>query len=246
MSSRKSPRRRAAVHARSADWRGWSSRDHYLRLSGTAEASRRSAVSRSMSVPAKPWRWLASGGKQGTVFQLYCASTIRNAGRITLDGSRCPRPPIRAHVRARIAVVPQESRDLRHDDCREHPLRTTRCGLRRNRGGGTSRPHRRFHRPAAGRLRHTGRRARRHAFGRPAPAIVRLRVPIAARCPACCFSTKRPARSISPQPEARLQHALERLMEPHDACRRASPGDRAQGRSYHRHGGGACRCVRDA
>ena len=138
-----------------------------------------------------------------------CASTIRSAGVVEIDGVGARRSgPCRAARRA--------SRWCRRT-WRCSPTRSPRTSatarptpiareVRARRHGGAGR---RLHPRAAAGLRHAARRARRHALGRPAPAH-RHRPRASCAMRRSCCSTRRPARS-TPRASARAE-ALERLM----------------------------------
>ena len=110
-----------------------------------------------------------SGAGKSTIFHLLLRFYDPIAGRVMLDGVRlADLDP--ADLRAHIALVPQDSVMFAtsvRDNIRFGRPRGERCrrGARRRIGpcGG-------LHRGAAAKVRYAGRRARRHAVGRPAPA----------------------------------------------------------------------------
>ena len=134
-----------------------------------------------------------SGAGKSTLFQLAQRFYDPDGGRVTIDGVDL-RDADPAAVRARIAMVPQET-VIFGASARDN-LRYGRLGRDRRRavGRGRGRQRRRVPARAARRARHLPGRRRRAAVGRPAPA--RRRSP--ARCCATrrsCCSTRRPARS---------------------------------------------------
>ena len=110
-----------------------------------------------------------SGAGKTTVFQLLLRFYDPQSGRIRFDGVDITAAEPSA-VRQRIGLVPQEPVIFSHtamDNIRYgQPDRQRRCRARRCR----SRLRRRIPRPAARRVANPAGRARRAAFGRPAPA----------------------------------------------------------------------------
>ena len=92
-------------------------------------------------------------------------------------------PSIRSALRRHIALVPQDAVDLCRVDRRQHPLRPAGGERRRGRARGRACARVRVHRAAAGEVSDAGRRARRDAVRRPAPAH-RDRARDPARCAA--------------------------------------------------------------
>ena len=111
-----------------------------------------------------------SGAGKSTIFHLLLRfydpacrhdHVRRRAGRATAD----PR-----ELRAHIALVPQDTAIFATSVARQHPLRPARRDRRRGRARRRAGARHRVHPRAAAGLRHAGRRARRHAVRRPAPA----------------------------------------------------------------------------
>ena len=110
-----------------------------------------------------------SGAGKSTIFHLLLRFYDPIAGRVTLDGVRlADLDP--ADLRSRIALVPQDS-VMFATSVRDN-IRFGRPRGERRRRGARRRTGARggLHRGAAAKARHAGRRARRHAVGRPAPA----------------------------------------------------------------------------
>ena len=110
-----------------------------------------------------------SGAGKSTLFHLLLRFYDPSSGTISFDGV-----PIRDadphEVRARIALVPQDSVAFATIRAGKHPLRAARCQRCRSRARGRSGARHRIHPPPARRLRGATRRARRDAVRRPAPA----------------------------------------------------------------------------
>ena len=110
-----------------------------------------------------------SGAGKSTIFHLILRFYDPTSGTVSIDGVRAnavdPRE-LRAAHRAGAAG----HRDVLDLGAREHPLRPPRGDGRRGHPRRGSGGRRRLHPRAAARLRHAGRRARRHAVRRPAAA----------------------------------------------------------------------------
>ena len=141
-----------------------------------------------------------------------CASTTPGPGQVLLDGQRRARP--RLGLAARLDRLRRPGRlHLRRHDRRQHRLRPPGRD-RARRSARRPRPPRRvdFIEALPDGLRRLGRRARRDALRRPAPAASRWLGRSCATRPCWC-STRRPARSTTrprPRSSARLRRATAR------------------------------------
>ena len=111
----------------------------------------------------------ASGAGKSTLVALLQRFYDLDGGRILIDGQDIA-GVTKGSLRGSIAYVSQQPYLFEGTIARQHPLRPARRHRRRDRGGGAAGQCRRVHPPAAAGLRHAGRRKRRDAFGRPAPA----------------------------------------------------------------------------
>ena len=209
----------------------------HLPLSDPARESPRSTTSRSTIAAGRDGRGGRALGRRQVDAAAARAALLRSAGRRACcsTASRWPTPIPRA-IRARIAMVPQETVIFARLGARQSALRP--LGRRRRRAVGRRRGRQRRDVPAraARWARHLSRRRRRAAVGRPAPAR-RDRARAAARRAAAAarrgdLGARRRERAAGPG-RARPADA-----GPHDDGDRAPPRDRAQGRPHRRDGGG--------
>ena len=203
----------------------------------TAPTSACSTTCPSRRSPARsPPSSARSGAGKSTIVALRPA-LLRRRIRPYRDrrAGHCRRHQIlaaRAHRLCLAASLP-----VRGHDPRQHPLRPPRRDRRGDRDGGAARQCRRLHPRKRLRLRHAGRRERRHAFRRPAPAPVD-RACHRAQCadPAARRGDFGARQRIRGARAGRARHGHE---GPHDDRHRASAVDRRQRRQDRRHGGRA-------
>jgi subfamily B ATP-binding cassette protein MsbA len=133
------------------------------------------------------------------------AFTISTAAASKSTDRTSPPSPRRRCAADRLCLA--AALPVRGLDPRQYPLRPARCDGCRSRGSGAAGPGRRLHPRAAAGLRHAGRRERRDALGRPAPALSIARA-IVRNAPILLLDEATSA--LDNESEARVQKALER------------------------------------
>ena len=163
------PRRRCAARSR---WRASGSPTRATRRSGRAaeRSCGRCATSTCTCRPGRRWPWSARPGPASRPSRSWSrASTTRSGAGARSTGTTCAACGSGRCAR-QLGIVPQEgflfSGSVRENIAFGRPEASLRGD--RGRGGGGRRD--RVHRGAAGRDRDRGRRARRAALRRPAPA----------------------------------------------------------------------------
>ncbi len=138
-----------------------------------------------------------SGSGKSTLLNLILRLYVPDEGRVTIDGVDIRKVTRESAAPQHGGGVPGKHA-VQHVDPGEHPARQ---GGRDRRGGRRGRAQGRnpslHHEPAA-EIRHLGRRTRRYAVGRPAPAH-RDRARHRARSRRSCCWTRRPRRSTRPR-----------------------------------------------
>ena len=171
-------------------------------------------VLRDVSFTIKPGQVVGivgpTGSGKSTVVSLIPRFYDPTGGRVLIDGADV-RDYKLAALRAQIGFVLQETvlfRGTIRENIAYGRPGATRGGDRR---GGQARQRRRVHRRDAARLRHDGRRARRHAVGRPAPAHRHRARGRSATAPILILDE--PTAALDTESERLVIEGLERLMK---------------------------------
>ena len=110
-----------------------------------------------------------SGSGKSTLLNLILRLYVPDEGRVTIDGVDIRKVTREVAAQPHGRRVPGEHA-VQHVDPREHPARQGRRDRRRGDAGREDGRDPSLHHEPAGQIRHPGRRARRHAVRRPAPA----------------------------------------------------------------------------